>query len=42
MRPEIIGGTTLTEDVQAQNGRAAGGTIMTRIADRMKAWFDEL
>jgi cell division protein FtsA len=42
MRPEIIGGTTLTEDVQAQNGRATGSTIMDRIASRMKSWFDEL
>jgi cell division protein FtsA len=44
MRPEIIGGTTLTEDVQAQqNGHARGdGTLMNRIASRMKSWFDEL
>jgi cell division protein FtsA len=43
MRPEIIGGTTLTEDVDAQNRRAPGdGTLMNRIADRMKSWFDEL
>ena len=43
MRPEIIGGTTLTEDVNAQNRRTPGdGTLMNRIADRMKSWFDEL
>jgi cell division protein FtsA len=44
MRPEIIGGTTLTEDVDAQeNGRTPrGDTLMNRIASRMKSWFDEL
>jgi len=44
MRPEIIGGNTLAEDVEAhQNGKRAGdGTLMNRIASRMKSWFDEL
>jgi cell division protein FtsA len=43
MRPDIIGGTTLSEEVHAaQNGRGQGQTLMARIADRMKAWFDEL
>ena len=44
MRPEIIGGTTLTEDVEAQqNGQTPrGDTLMNRIASRMKSWFDEL
>ncbi|PSQ68469.1 MAG: cell division protein FtsA [Bacteroidetes bacterium SW_7_64_58] len=43
MRPDIIGGTTLSEEVRArQNGAAHGDTLMTRIANRMKAWFDEL
>ncbi|PQJ35422.1 cell division protein FtsA [Salinibacter sp. 10B] len=44
MRPEIIGGNTLSEDVEAhQNGKRAGdGTLMNRIASRMKSWFDEL
>ncbi|WP_103027089.1 cell division protein FtsA [Salinibacter altiplanensis] len=43
MRPDIIGGTTLSEEVRAhQNGRADGETLMARIANRMKAWFDEL
>jgi len=44
MRPEIIGGTTLTEDVDAQqNGQTPrGDTLMNRIASRMKSWFDEL
>ncbi|MEF8864364.1 MAG: cell division protein FtsA [Salinibacter sp.] len=43
MRPDIIGGTTLSEEVRAhQNGQAPGETLMARIANRMKAWFDEL
>ena len=43
MRPDIIGGTTLSEEVRAhQNGQADGETLMARIANRMKAWFDEL
>jgi len=43
MRPEIIGGNTLTEEVNAhQNGAARGGTVMNKIASRMKSWFDEL
>jgi cell division protein FtsA len=43
MRPDIIGGTTMSEDVNAaENGRAAGGTLMNQITDRMKSWFDEL
>jgi cell division protein FtsA len=43
MRPDIIGGTTLSEEVRAhQNGQAGGETLMARIANRMKAWFDEL
>ena len=43
MRPDIIGGTTLSEEVRAhQNGQAPGETLMARIASRMKAWFDEL
>ncbi len=43
MRPDIIGGTTLSEEVRAhQNGTAHGDTLMTRIANRMKSWFDEL
>jgi len=43
MRPDIIGGTTMSEDVNAaENGRAGGGTLMNQITDRMKSWFDEL
>jgi len=43
MRHDIIGGTSLSEEVRAQsNGTAQGDTLMTRIANRMKAWFDEL
>jgi cell division protein FtsA len=44
MRPDIIGGTTLSKEVDAHQGGqgAAGGTIMNSIADRMKSWFDEL
>ena len=43
MRHDIIGGTTLSEEVQAHaNGAAREETLMTRIANRMKAWFDEL
>jgi cell division protein FtsA len=44
MRPEIIGGTTLSEEVEAHdNGsRDSGETIVNRIAMRMKSWFDEL
>jgi cell division protein FtsA len=44
MRPDIIGGKTLTEDVQEhRNGEAVSGeTLVGRIANRMKSWFDEL
>ncbi len=43
MRHDIIGGTTLSEEVRANaNGAARDETLMTRIANRMKAWFDEL
>ncbi|MFB6230464.1 MAG: cell division protein FtsA [Salinibacter sp.] len=43
MRPEIIGGMTLSEEARAsRNGTAQGETLMTRIANRMKSWFDEL
>lgn len=44
MRPEIIGGTTLSEEVEAHdNGnQASGETLVNRIAMRMKSWFDEL
>lgn len=45
MRPEIIGGPTLSEDVEARssaNGKTEGQTLMDRLAARMKAWFDEL
>lgn len=43
MRPDIIGGTTLSEEVNAaRNGRGQGRSLMARIADRMRAWFDEL
>ncbi len=43
MRPEIMGGTTLNEDVATRkNGKTEGQTLMERLADRMKSWFDEL
>jgi cell division protein FtsA len=44
MRPEIIGGKTLSENVEEHtNGRAASGeSLVGRIASRMKSWFDEL
>ena len=43
MRHDIIGGTTLSEEVRTHaNGAAREETLMTRIANRMKAWFDEL
>ena len=44
MRPEIIGGTTLSEEVEAHSkgDRASGETLVRRIAMRMKSWFDEL
>ncbi len=43
MRHDIIGGAPLSEEVQThENGAAQGDTLMARIADRMKAWFDEL
>jgi cell division protein FtsA len=44
MRPEIIGGTTLSEEVNAHtNGEAAAGeTLVGRLAARMRSWFDEL
>jgi cell division protein FtsA len=45
MRPEIIGGTTLSEEVEAhrRNGEAREGeTLVSRIAARMRSWFDEL
>jgi cell division protein FtsA len=43
MRHDIIGGTSLSEEVRAHaNGTAEGDTLMTRIANRMKSWFDEL
>ena len=45
MRPEIIGGTTLSEEVEAHrsNGEAREGeTLVSRIAARMRSWFDEL
>ena len=44
MRPEIIGGKTLSENVQDHtNGQAASGeSLVGRIASRMKSWFDEL
>jgi cell division protein FtsA len=41
MRHDVLGGTPLSEEVH-QNGTANGETLMTRIADRMKSWFDEL
>lgn len=49
MRPEVIGGDPLAGDmgVRQRTARAAresvpGETLVTKIADRMKAWFDEL
>ena len=43
MRPEIIGGSTLSEDVRAEsNDHNEGQTLMDRLAARMKSWFDEL
>ena len=43
MRHDIIGGSSLSDEAHAsQNGTAHGDTLMTRIADRMKSWFDEL
>jgi cell division protein FtsA len=41
MRHDIIGGNTLSDEVHA-NGAATGESLMARIANRMKAWFDEL
>jgi len=41
MRPEVIGGPSLSEEVHA-NGQPSGRSLMSRIADRMRAWFDEL
>jgi cell division protein FtsA len=41
MRRDIIAGVTLSEQVRA-NGAAEGEALVTRIANRMKAWFDEL
>jgi len=41
MRHDVIGGASLSEEVHT-NGTAHGETLMTRIADRMKSWFDEL
>jgi cell division protein FtsA len=40
MRHDIIGGNTLSDEVQA--GGADAESLMVRIARRMKAWFDEL
>lgn len=44
MQPEIIGGTTLSEEVEAHSSgdRSSGETLVRRIAMRMKSWFDEL
>jgi cell division protein FtsA len=43
MRHDVIGGPPLSEEVHArQNGATNGEALMTRIADRMKSWFDEL
>ena len=43
MRHDVIGGPPLSEEVHArQNGATNGEALMTRIADRMKPWLDEL
>jgi cell division protein FtsA len=42
MRPDIIGGTTLSGGVSAGQPGPASGGLMNQIADRMKSWFDEL
>lgn len=43
MRPDVIGGQPLSGDVAAQNGHEpTGETLVDRIANRMKSWFDEL
>ena len=48
MRPEVIGGEPLSGDMGRRADAGAGGasvsgdTLFARIADRMKAWFDEL
>jgi cell division protein FtsA len=42
MRPDIIGGTTLSGGVGAGQPGRAGDGLMNQIADRMKSWFDEL
>ncbi|WP_022835663.1 cell division protein FtsA [Salisaeta longa] len=44
MQPEVIGSSTITEDVEsnARGLETPGETVVSRIASRMKAWFDEL
>jgi cell division protein FtsA len=44
MRPDIIGGPSLSEEPggPADGAASQGGTLMNRIASRMKSWFDEL
>jgi cell division protein FtsA len=44
LRPEVIGGTPFMGDMGERAAREAipAETLMTRIASRMKSWFDEL